>query len=253
MKTKSLFALAAFSFVAWNMSLINIPSNHKMSGRLPASEASAEVKKDEDKSKVNVTCQFESKGEKLKKDVEKNIEDNQKVIDKVEGKILDKMKEEKVAEKESDRDSEKPAAKKNVDNSDLIALLSQMTNMMTMQMQLQMLQQNMLMSLLTQQFNLNFNNNSFSEMNTQFNSPKLSLEDNLNIMGKNVGLGSNQNYQNPYSMNPTIERVQIPMQSNFSFNQMFAPVGFDFSYGPQASINLPMNAHQELTRNFIQN
>jgi hypothetical protein len=248
MKTKSLFALLAFSFVAWNMSQINIPSFHNISGRLPASETPAEVKKDE-KSKASVACQFESKGEKLQKDVEKNLEDNKKVIDKVEGKILDKMKEEKVAEKDAD----KHEAKKPVDNSDLIALLSQMTNMMTMQMQLQMLQQNMLMSLLTQQFNLNFNNNSFPEMNAQFSSPKLTLEDNLNIMGKNVGVGSNQNYQNPYSMNPALDRAQIPMQHNFSFNQMFAPAGFDFSYGPQASINVPMSAHQDLTRNFIQN
>lgn len=249
MKTKSLFALAAFSFVTWNMSQINIPNFHNTPRRVPASETAAEVKKEEEKSKINTTCQFESKGEKLQKDVEKNLEDNQKVIDKVEGKILDKMKDEKVAEK----GTEKNEAKKPIDNSDLIALLSQMTNMMTMQMQLQILQQNMLMSLLTQQFNLNFNNSSFSEMNTQFTSPKLSLEDNLNILGKNVGLGSNQNYQNPYSMNPAIERVQIPMQSNFSFNQMFAPVGFDFSYGPQASMNLPVNAQQELTRNFMQN
>ena len=47
MKTKSLFALLAFSFVAWNMSQINIPSFHNISGRLPASETPAEVKKDE--------------------------------------------------------------------------------------------------------------------------------------------------------------------------------------------------------------
>ena len=253
MKTKSLFALAAFSFVTWNMSHINIPNFHTITGRLPASEESAPAKKEDDKSKSNVACQYESKGEKLKKDVEKNLEDNQKVINKVEDKILDKMKEEKVADKNAEKSSEKTEAKKPIENSDLIALLSQMTNMMSMQMQMQMLQQNMLISLLSQQFNLNFNNNSFTDMNAQFSSPKLSLEDNLNIMGKHVGIGSSQYYQNPYSMYPSLERGQIPSQSNFSFNQMFAPVGFDFSYGPQASINVPMNAHQELTRNFIQN
>jgi hypothetical protein len=253
MKTKSLFALAAFSFVSWNLSHVNIPSIHSITGRLPASEESSVAKKEEDKSKANVACEYESKGEKLKKDVEKNLEDNQKVINKVEDKILDKMKDEKVADKGTEKNADKSEAKKPIDNSDLIALLSQMTNMMSMQMQMQMLQQNMLISLLSQQFNLNFNNNSFADMNGQFSSPKLTLEDNLNILGKNVGIGSNQNYQNPYSMLPSIERVQIPMQSNFSFNQMFAPVGFDFSYGPQANVQAPLNTHQELTRNFIQN
>lgn len=188
-----------------------------------------------------ILCKAESKGEKLEADIKKLLEDQQAVVKEVEGlKKENQDLKSKVAEKK-----EEP---KKSENSELVALMAQMTTMFTTQMQSQMQMQVQMMSMLSQMQNnfmpqvspYAFNPSQFSNIQS-FGYPQAGQFGGFGNVGISAAATPWSDYQNPYSMMPSLNRQYLPQATDF---------GFDFSQPMVAPQQQRVPAEQGLPSPF---
>ncbi len=239
--------LVVCSFIAFKSVGLNRNIAKSIKGRIPASDsAPAEVKPE-------IHCQSESKGEKLKTEVEKLLEDKEEVIKKVEDKNKTKDNDKVIVQ---DDKNEKEAPKKLVDNSDLMNLLTQMTSMISLQMQSQMQLQMQMMSMLSLMQNNNLPQVSPYAYMSDF-QPNLAsgINNQLEIAGMGIGMPQSpvhsMHFHNPYSQLPQLERTAPSLDSGFLFNQQPMLRGFDFSSSQMQSPTMPLGQEVSFSRNNI--
>lgn len=220
-----------------------------------------------------VVCKSESKGEKLEADVKKLLEDKESVLKQVDGLkkenedlklklIVPEVKSSVVAEVKPEVKAEAKSQ-----NAEVIALMSQMTTMFSAQMQSQMQMQVQMMSMLSQ-----MQNNRMPQMSpyaygpSQFSIGQASgypsagsyggyptFNDGLGLGAMGIGISAPtspwSDYQNPYSIMPSMSRQQLPTPADFgfSFNRPQGIQGFDFNQTPATSEQrLPEPQRQQL-------
>lgn len=205
-----------------------------------------------------VVCKSESKGEKLEADVKKLLEDKESVLKQVDG--LKKENEDLKLKLLVPEVKSSVVAEAKSPNAEVIALMSQMTTMFSAQMQSQMQMQVQMMSMLSQ-----MQNNSMPQMSPYAYGQGLgypsagsyggypTFNDSLSLGAMGIGVSAPispwSNYQNPYSIMPSISRQQLqtPADFGFSFNRPQGIQGFDFNQTPATTEQrLPEPQRQQL-------
>ena len=234
MKTNTVIFCALLSLIAIQSkspdTILNTPNRP---GRTPANTTDPV----DPLAKKAEPCKSELKGEKLASDVKKLIEDKEEVL-----KVIELPK----AKKEESKKATETAEVKS-DNSEVLALMTQMTSLFTTQMQMQMQMQTQMMNMILQmQSNIMPQANPYAQQfyptNNMYGGYS-SFNDNFNLRGNEVGIGSAQPSQwshnsNPYSAIPAMDRNQSypPSEYGFSFDRApAAQTGFDFN---QSSVSI---------------
>lgn len=276
MKANKILFVTALSIVAFQAMSPNefLASTKSVTNRMPAAEENKapekevvannseieviEVKNSAPPVVEQVACKSESKGEKLEADIKKLLEDKESVLKQIDGlkkenedlklklTTVPEAKKQQLAPKEESHKSE---------NSEVISLMSQMTTMFSAQMQSQMQMQLQMMSMLSQMQNNTLPQmNPYSYLPSQFSRsqnfgyphagsyggyPTLSDSIGLGAMGVGISAPTSpwSDYQNPYSIMPSMTRQPIssPSDYGFSFNRPQLIQGFDFNQTPATS------------------